>query len=140
MKEYILDTNYILRFFLKDIAEQTKIVKKYFIDARQGKISIHIPYIIFLELEYALKKIYGFPKHEIVSSLMSLAKSSYLKIERQQLIISALNLYLKYNFSLVDLILFSHALYENKELLTFDKRLRKLNIPQIKNPPVQRKC
>ena len=128
MSEYLLDTNYILRFLLNDIPSQVKIIKDKFLLAKEGKINITVPYIVFLELDFALSKIYQFSKDKIVDKLLSIIASPYLDIEKRYVLLKAVPAYRKFNFSLIDLLLYFEANLSGKELLTFDRKLKKLKV------------
>ena len=126
MSEYLLDTNYILRFLLNDIPSQVKIIKDKFLLAKEGKINITVPYIVFLELDFALSKIYQFSKDKIVDKLLSIIASPYLDIEKRNILLQALSFFSKTNISFVDSVLLVEARQTGKQLLTFDKKLKKL--------------
>ena len=126
MIEYQLDTNYVLRFLLKDVPEQLKIVREKFTLAKQGEIKIFVPYLVFIELDFTLTKIYQFPKVKVASELLSLAASPYLSAEKRDYLLKALPVYRVSNISLIDLLLFFEAQQSGKILLTFDKKLQSL--------------
>ena len=49
MKEYIIDTNFILRYLLADNKEQYKKSKAVFDQVREGKIIIHLEQAVLLK-------------------------------------------------------------------------------------------
>ena len=127
MKEYILDINYLLRFLLKDDPTLSEISRKTFEGAKSRKFKIEIPLVVFIEANYALIKFYRLPKSEVVDKLMMTLNLPFIVIEKRDVLLAALILYGRTNFSLTDLILLTQAEKEGKELLTFDQRLKKLS-------------
>ena len=66
MKEYIIDTNFILRYLLADNKEQYKKSKAVFDQVREGKIIIHLEQAVFVEVIFVLSSFYETPKERIV--------------------------------------------------------------------------
>lgn len=128
MKQYLIDTNFILRFLLKDNLKQAKIAYDYLTQAKDGHISIFVPLLVFVESVYILAKLYKFKKEKIVRKLTTIAELSYLGIEKRIILQGALNLYSSQNISFIDAVFCAQAKLEGKEFLTFDKRLKKLHI------------
>jgi len=126
MKKYLLDTNCLLRYLLNDIADQAEIVEKYFRQAKAETIVITVPLLVFVELDYALSKFYRLEKLFVADKMLLIAKMPYLDIEKREIILTALSLYINSNFDLIDLLFYSEAKTAGKELLTFDKKLKKL--------------
>jgi len=58
MQAYYIDTNFFLRFILKDNLSQLKTVKEYFLKAKSGMIKIVCLTEIILEIEFVLRKVY----------------------------------------------------------------------------------
>lgn len=124
MQQYLIDTNWILRYLLNDIPVQAQIVEDYFQKAKLGEITITVPMLVFVELDYALSKLYKFRKTNIIEKIGYILEQTYLEIENKLLIQEALKLYSRKNISFVDAIFCSQARLEGKKLLTFDKRLK----------------
>lgn len=127
MQQYLIDTNYVLRYLLDDIPRQAQLVENYFKRAKNQEISITVPCLVFVELDFALTKYYQFKKHTIIEYLNNILRLSYLDIEKRGILIKALKLYSSKNISFVDALFYTQAVVENKELLTFDKKLLELN-------------
>ena len=128
MNQYLLDTNYILRYLLNDIPKQADIAENYFQKAKDGRISIAVSLFASIECIFILTKVYGFEKNKIVKELSSFAKLPYLDIEKRELIIKSLSLYQKTNLGFVDILFLLEAITNNKKLLTFDKKLSKMDL------------
>lgn len=127
MKNYLIDTSCILRYLLNDIPKQVDIVERYFLQAQKGEITLSIPLLIIGELIYALTKFYKYQKKETINRLLNIVRLPYLDIEKREILIKALKLYSSKNISFVDALFYTQAVVENKELLTFDKKLLELN-------------
>ena len=129
MKEYLLDTNCILRYFLRDNPSQAKIIVDYFLKAKKGEIRIALPFVVFIEVVYSLTKPYGWKKEIVVQYLFTFLNIPYIEIENRSIIMSALLVYRDHAISITDCIVAVEAQSSGKELLTFDKRLKRLKIP-----------
>lgn len=126
MKDCLIDTNCILRYFLNDNIEQADKVQRYFTDAKKEKIFIAVPFFVFFECVFMLMKLYKMEKSDVVAKLTILAELSYLDVEKRSIVLKALSLFSKTNISFVDSILLTEAIQTGKQLLTFDKKLKKL--------------
>ena len=70
MKEYIIDTNFILRYLLADNKEQYRKSKAVFDQVREGKIIIHLEQAVFVEVIFVLSSFYETPKERIIETSM----------------------------------------------------------------------
>lgn len=127
MKEYFVDTNFILRYLLNDIPSQVDIIQSYFLKAKKGEIKIAVPFLVFVELDFALSRWYKFDKWKIIDTLFELTKLPYLNIEKYSVLLESLLLYSKNSVSFVDALFLTEAKQSGKQLLTFDKRLKKIS-------------
>ncbi|MBI5452297.1 hypothetical protein HY945_02455, partial [Candidatus Gottesmanbacteria bacterium] len=93
MRDYLFDTNCILRFLLRDNLPQASIIKQYFQNAKDGKVKIHIPILAFVEAVFILTRLYHFQKADVIEKLTTLAELTYIEIEKRSLLISALSIY-----------------------------------------------
>ena len=123
MKSYLLDTNVFLRYLLADIPDQMAAAKYHFVQAKLGKISLTIPVFVFVEAVYTLTKFYGISKTDVVDKLRDVAQISYLNVEKRNILVLALTDYKTTSVSFIELLLFYEAKENDKELLTFDKKL-----------------
>ncbi len=123
MKEYIVDTNILLRFLLRDIEDQYQKSKTLFEKAANRKIKLLVPQIVIFEIEFALRKFYGFEKGDVIERLEALVSASYLKVETREVFLASLNIYQSKNISFVDCFLKSYAEVKNATLASFDKKI-----------------
>lgn len=128
MTSYIVDANLILRYLLNDIPTQADITEAYFRQARKGKISLTIPTVVLNEVVYVLVKAYKLSRIQVVDKLIGILDMDYLDIEERIIIKETLKFYTKPFISFIDAYLFVKSQKTGKELLTFDKRLKRLKI------------
>lgn len=64
-----IDTNYFLRFILKDNQTQYLEAKRLFLEAARGEIELTSSSIVFFEIHFVLKSYYGKDKKLIVDIL-----------------------------------------------------------------------
>lgn len=126
MKHYIGDANIVLRYILNDIPEQADEVEKYFLKAARGEIIVTIPVIVFVELVYVLYKQYLLGRTDIQTRLTMVAQMPHLDVDNRHIILEALSTWAKTTVSFIDCLLLSAANDTGKELLTFDRKLKRL--------------
>lgn len=125
MKQYLIDTNGLLRFLLNDVPAQADSINTHLKQAKSGAVTITVPLFVFPELEFALRKFYRFKKEEIVQKLGYVVDLVYLDIEKPDILRKALLFYRDHAVSFVDTIFLAEAAISGKELLTFDAKLKK---------------
>lgn len=126
MKKFFVDTNVFLRFLLKDNQKLYQQAKNYFLQAKEGKISlILLPEIIF-EIDYVLRGVYSLPKEERSKILSTLVKSPDLEIKERSLLIETIEKYKKINVDLFDIYLFEKAKELKAEVISFDTDFKKI--------------
>lgn len=128
MKQYLIDSNYLLRYLLNDIPSQADTVERYFRQAKSGSIVVSVSILAFVECAYILLNLYKLSKLEVVEMLMKFVNIPYLEIEQRNLIMKAFLLYKDISVSFVDALFFIEAHESGRELLTFDKKLKNLII------------
>lgn len=126
MKKFIADTNFFLRYLLNDIPSQAKESEKHLKLAEKGKIAIFIPQIIVFEIAFVLSKVYKFSKNKTLDALKSLLITHYLNVETRKTFLGAIKIWQEVNIDFVDAFLLSLAKETHSQLLTFDKKLKKL--------------
>lgn len=127
MKIYYIDTNVFLRFLLKDNQDLSLKVEDYFMKAKKKTINIVLLPQIVIECEYVLRKVYNVPKQDITDVLSTLVKTPHIALINRDVMIEALDIYRQKSVDLVDIILYVTALYNNAEVLSFDKEFKKLS-------------
>lgn len=127
MKRYLVDTNVILRFLLKDNQKLYQQAKKYFLQAKSGQASLLLlPQVVF-EIDYILRGVYSLTKKETSAILSTLVKSPDLEIKERKILIEVVEKYKKINVDLFDLYLFEKGRQLKAKILSFDKDFKKIN-------------
>lgn len=127
MKAYFADTNFYLRFILKDNKVQARKVKEFLQKAQKGRIKIGFLSEVILEMEFVLRNVYSLSKNEITKHLLPLVKTDYLNIPERNLWLTTFKVFQERNIPLFDIFLFFRAQEEGAKVLSFDKDLKKLS-------------
>ncbi len=119
-----VDTNYFLRFLLKDNTVQHEVARKLFKDGATGSKELITSIIVFFEIYWVLSSFYGKKKEELLAVLHNIMSMSFVKINERELLEEALVLFSKENLSLEDCYNLVYAKgQKSEEFLTFDQRL-----------------
>ncbi len=122
-----IDTNYFLRFLLKDIKNQHQEAKELIADAAQGKLKVFTSTIVFFEIYWVLSSYYGKNKTDLVSILQSLLNLSFIEMKERLILENALEIFTGHNISLEDSYNLTYAVKnEAEDFKTFDIKLYKL--------------
>lgn len=127
MKSLIVDTNVFVRLLLGDNPEQIAIGKELIRKAGRQEIALHVPQIVIFEIEFTLRKFYGFSKEEIITKLESILGMDYFQIQDRETLQSSLKHFSENNLSFVDCFLLAVAEKQKADLFTFDKKLERLS-------------
>ena len=121
-----VDTNYFLRFLLKDNEPQYKLARKLFIKSAQRKVKLTTSLVVFFEVVWVLRSSYGKDRKSLAGTLFNMLKLDF-EIQEKYLIIESLNLFQKTNLSLEDCynLVFAKNI-NSSEFKTFDKKLDKV--------------
>ena len=93
--------------------------------AKNKEIELVSCQAVIFEIDYNLRKLYGFDKDKVVKALATIVDAPYLIIEDQKAFQETLLVYLHNNLDLVDCFLFSKAKLDQAEVLSFDKGFKK---------------
>ena len=127
MKEYYVDSNFFLRFILKDNLNQWKVANDYFKEAKLEKVKLVFLTETIIEIEYVLRKVYKLSRRIILKYLLTLLSINNFEIIDKELLKDALLYYGEKNIDFVDIIIFLKARSQNAEVLTFDKDFDKIS-------------
>lgn len=121
-----VDTNYFLRFLLRDNPVQHKQVEDLFISASEQKIELITSTIVFFELYWVLESCYKREKQEICKILTNILKLTFIELPERDVLSQSLQLYEKTSLDLEDCFnLYSAISHNAKTFATFDKKLEK---------------
>ena len=126
MTSFLVDANSFLRFLLNDVPRQKKGVEQLLRKAEKSQVILNVPQIVIFEINFALRKYYGFSKEDIVDKLQTIIETPFLKIEDSLIFREALKIYSQKNISLTDCFLYVKAKEKGQRVFTFDKNLQKL--------------
>lgn len=120
-----VDTNYFLRFLLKDNTDQYLTAQMLFTKAALEQLELKTSTLVFFEIAWVLKSSYGKDKDGLLEKLLEVLKLN-VEFENHELLQQTLILYRNSNVSLVDCfnLVFSKQ-QELKKFKTFDKKLAK---------------
>lgn len=120
-----VDTNYFLRFLLKDNQIQHKTAKNLFRPVLNDKTRLITSIVVMFEINWVLNSYYEFNKTDVLSAFRKVLKLNF-KLEEKNLLTKALDLYNQTNLSLEDCY---NLIFVQKskiaEFKTFDKKLLK---------------
>ena len=125
MNTVLVDTNIILRFFLRDNEILFASAKAIFNEAESGNAKIYIDELVVAEVIWTLTSFYKQPKKEIANLLVKLVSRGWIVNPRKKLILKVLRLCSTINLSYVDCWLVEVAHKAKMPLRTFDKDLQK---------------
>lgn len=125
--EIFIDTNFFLRFFLKDIKNQYLEAKEIFQQGARGEKDLRISIIVIFEVFWVLSSSYQYDKNQLRRIIESILKMSFIRLDEKFILQEALGLYEIINLSLGDCynLAFSKMM-EIKKFKTFDKKLDKV--------------
>ena len=86
-----LDTNVLLRLFVRDHPEQAKAVTKLLADA--GPASVRVSTIVLAELVWTLQRRYQLEKGSLIATLQNLLTRSELELEGRGAVMTAIRWY-----------------------------------------------
>jgi len=118
---FLLDTNAILRYLLKDVPEQHKRVVE-FIKANPAAIRLEV----LVETVYVLEKYYKKSRPEIAGVIAVLGMTENLLIQYPRIVEKSLQLFIEEDLDIIDCILCSFNNIEGYGVFSFDKKLNTL--------------
>lgn len=121
-----VDTNYFVRFLIKDDKKQYGEVENLFKAGSEGKIELFTSTIVLFEIYWVLSSFYEKGKPEVSSVLTKILNLAFIDIEERDILISAVNLFLKTNLDLEDSYNLAYAKNKKANIFaTFDDKLLK---------------
>jgi len=133
MKKYFIDTNYFLRFLLKDDEKQFNIVYSLFQKTINGEVQIFTSVVVFFEIYWVLSSFYKKKKNKIIEFLKNILKLTFIDFENKIILEEAIIFFQKFNLDLEDCYNLAYAkLKKANEFNTFDKILNKLSAENLR--------
>lgn len=120
-----LDTNVLLRFIVRDHAQQAKLAEQWFREGEQGKRNIVATTLVVAEVVFVLSKFYRFPKKKVSEMIESFLSNAWMTIPERDILLRTSTIYGKTNLHFVDCYLAVLATQDGASVLSFDKGLKK---------------
>lgn len=122
-----VDTNYFIRFLLKDNENQYTQAKELFYKAAQGQVELITSEVVFFEIYWVFKSFYEKPKSELIDILQNILRMNFIIIPQKDILENCLEIFQKTNIDdLEDCYNVAFAKKRNiKEFKTFDVKLAK---------------
>lgn len=121
-KKFVIDTNYIVRYLVRDIEEEYQLAKIFFEDlSAESWIST----IVMAETVYILENHYKIRKKEAISAIESIIIQP--NIDCEKFIFDSLQIYKNSNISYYDSLILAETKYKGCQLKSLDKKLSSLS-------------
>ena len=121
-----VDTNYFLRFLLKDINDQHLEARNLFLSASEGKNKLITSTIVFFEIYWVLSSYYEQNKTNVANILEKVLSLNFIELEERELLFKSLSLFKKTNLDLEDCYNVRYAKEKGvRSFKTFDRKLNK---------------
>lgn len=122
-----VDTNYFLRFLLRDQEGQFQQVKKLFEEAAMGKQDLITAPLVLFELSWVLSSFYEKDKETVITVLKNLLHMQFIQWEQHPLLIEAVHTFQQHAISLEDAYYLVYAKQRQaSSFATFDQKLVRL--------------
>ena len=127
MKLQFLDSNIILRHFLRDISTQSKAATAYLSSVEKGEVDVRIADTVIFEVVFTLERTYGYSKAKIREGLLPLISLPGIMLPGKRRIKQALDLYVNLNLPFADAY---YAVQMEKlkinEIVSFDRHFDRI--------------
>lgn len=114
-----IDTNYLVRFFIKDIKNLAKKARRIIKSEK-----VYISEIVLAETDYILENHYEVSKINVCDKLISLLHLR--NVTSPDFSLFSLEIYKSENISFYDCLIMAEAISHDGELKTFDQKLKKV--------------
>lgn len=115
----MFDANVILRYLLNDheemASEAEKVIKSH---------TVLVTIEVVAEVIYVLKRVYAIDRGEIKESILGFLAE--VQVEEREVLVLGIETYAEQNLDFVDCILYAYKCVKKHDILTFDKKLKKL--------------
>lgn len=127
-----LDTNVLVRYLVEDDAAQLAAARRLINRCVNEGLTLFVPVTVVLELEWVLRKSFGFAKDDVLLALSHLFSAAELSIESERALEVALQLFRQGPADFADCLHIALATQAGEQpLWTFDKGAAKVNGAQL---------
>lgn len=139
MKKVFFDTNFLLRFYLDDIPEQSARAKNMVQAAKDGSLLLVTDLVVICEMVWVMDSYYRLDKNQISEKMTNLYRTAGLVVLNGEILPNALAVYVSKNIDFTDAVIGAIASTNYIEYLaSFDKkhvdRQSDLGIKRIESP------
>lgn len=120
------DTNFILRYLLRDNEAHFSAANDFFEKVRAGKLTALISEAVLVESLYVLTKYYAVSRPDAAKSLAGLFHYKGVTNSDKESFFKGLELFSTTSLDPVDCILAARSVVEGVTVMTFDKALKKI--------------
>ncbi|MEG0693290.1 MAG: PIN domain-containing protein [Oscillospiraceae bacterium] len=117
----LVDANVILRYVLNDNEEMASQAEKAFNDG-----VVYIPMEVLAEVIYVLLKVYEIDRKSICETVLELLNMPNVQSPNKEVAEMGINCFHQNNIDFVDGLLVGYKQVANYDVMTFDKKLKKL--------------
>lgn len=122
-----VDTNYFLRFLLKDNDAEHQTAKQLFRNGAEGKTKLFTSIIVFFEIYWVLASFYKKEKSEIIPILDNILRMEFVALDERPLLKNALAIFTEKSVEFEDAFNLSYARSRRADdFKTFDKKLQRI--------------
>lgn len=123
MKNVILDTSSLVRFFTEDSVYEAQQVSNIIKQAESGKLKIILLTQVVFEICYVLKSVYKMNNVHIFDIVSDMLVNDYVVNQDKDTIMRAFNISLDHNIHIIDAVIIVEGLKQNSDVHSFDKKL-----------------
>jgi predicted nucleic acid-binding protein len=118
---YLLDTNILLRFLRADHAEHSAASCHLFDQARNGGVTLELPFIAIVETFHTLRAFYKTEKAQAGRELLKIMNARGVRVTAPHWIDDAINEYLSRNVAFGDACIVAEARSSGRVIASFDR-------------------
>ena len=123
---YSLDTSFLVRLLTGDPVPQFQLAAGFLEKCKQEECVAEVLDLVLAEAYFALQYHYGFPKEAALKSLHQFCEQHTVAVSKHALEILSLPGLASANPGFVDLLIHGFSRAKNCQLVTFEKKARKL--------------
>lgn len=121
-----IDTNYFLRFFTGQPADQYELAKSLFHKGATGETTLITSVVVFFEIYWVATSFYGFDKEKTTELLRNVLKMEFIRLENRDVLTGAVTRYESSTFDLEDAYNLVYARQSGvRDFASFDQKLKK---------------
>ncbi len=121
MKEYLLDANVLVRFFVQDEPKQSAAATALFEKAESREVRLHLEGLVVAETVYVLIGRYGRNRTEVVNVLLAIIQNAGVETMEEVVVTDALQRFAVFNVDFSDAWLAARAAQLRRPVASFDR-------------------